>query len=332
MTITTALARAAELGLEITTDAFGRASESAAVRRSLARGAHVRVCPGVYAATETWRVMTSDRRFEAFVVGMATTMAPGTVFSHSSAAVLLGLPSLWPWPARVDTTIPPASGGRSTGNVRRFGAALRDDEIREVDGFLVTSPARTVLDIARVAPFAHAVATADAALHRKRRPAPLLTLDELAAELEFQRGRSRFAKMRRVAEFATPLSDSVRESESRVLIFELGFPEPVLQHPWFDALGHIGDSDFWWPEYGLVGEYDGLSKYLKEEFLGGRTTAQAVMAEKTREDRIRRLGPRFTRWDTPVLNSRPRFARQLLESGLPQLRPARYSNGRQRLA
>ncbi|GAA4176096.1 hypothetical protein [Gryllotalpicola koreensis] len=326
MTHSRALVRAAELGLELTTDSRGRATESDAIRRDVAKGLRVRVSRGVFAETQAWQSKGPDERFLAFVAGIATTLASDVVFSHNSAAVLLGLPRLGSWPDKVEVTIPPASGGRSTGNLRRYGAVLRDDEIIEVDGFLVTSAPRTVMDVARTSSFSQGVALADAALHRKRRPT-LMTLDELAAELEYQRGRAAFAKMRRVAEFATPLSDSVRESQSRVLIHELGFPPPVLQQEWFDSDGHIGDTDFWWPEHGLVGEFDGRVKFVKPELMNGRTIEQVVLAEKTREDRIRARGPRFARWDTPYLQRPPRLARLLVEAGLPQHLRSRYTPG-----
>ncbi|MFC4245261.1 hypothetical protein ACFOYW_17970 [Gryllotalpicola reticulitermitis] len=322
-----AAARAMELGLDLTTDARGRAIESDAIRRDVEREFRVKLSRGVYATTEIWQSKSPDERFEAFVIGIAASLADDVVFSHNAAAVLTGLPRLGPWPHQVEVTIPPASGGRSTGNVRRYGAALRDDEVVEMSGFLITSVPRTIVDLARTSSFAQGVAVADAALHRKRRPTPLMSVDELAAELEYQRGRSRFVKMRRVAEFASPLSDSVRESHSRVLIHELGFPPPVLQQPWFDAEGHIGDTDFWWPEHDLVGEFDGYVKFIKAEFTRGRSVDQVVLAEKTREDRIRARGPRFARWDTPYLRAPRRLARLLVDAGLPARPRSRYSYG-----
>ena len=313
-----------ELGLDLTTDSRGRATESVGIRRDVLRGVRVKVSRGAYAPTALWRAKGPDERFRAFVLSIAATVSDEVVFSHNSAAVLLGLPRLGPWPNKVEVTIPPASGGRSTGNIRRYGAALRPDEIVELNGILMTSVPRVAVDIARTSTFAQGVALADAALHRKRKPNPLMSLDQLAAELDYQRGRSRFVKMRRVAEFATPLSDSVRESQSRVLIHELGFPAPTLQQSWFDADGYIGDTDFWWREHNLVGEFDGQVKFVKPEFMNGRTVDQVVLAEKKREDRIRALGPRFARWDTPYLEPRTRLARLLLAAGLPQHPRARY--------
>lgn len=317
MTAVHAIALAEELGIEIVTDANGRRVESDGIRRAAARGDYVRVAPAAYLDTARWRALDADGRFRAFLVGMATGMREDTVFSHRSAAFMLKISMLGRWPSRVETTAPPAPGGRSSTNVRRYGAPLRDDEIVELAGFRVTSPARTVADLARTATFADAVAAADSALHRKRRGGPLLTLEELHAEADSQKERKGFVRLGAVAGFATPLSDSVRESQSRVLIHELGFPPPVLQQSWYDSLGRIGDSDFWWPDHDLVGEYDGHTKYIKPEYLRGRTPGQTVEDEKRREDRIRATGQKVTRWQTEHL-TRAGLARKLAEAGLPQ--------------
>ena len=69
-------------------------------------------------------------------------------------------------------------------------------------------------------------------------------------------------------------------------------PEPQLQFKVYDELGNlIGITDFAWPEFGLLGEFDGKIKYgrlLKK----GETASDAVVREKEREDRIREI----TRW------------------------------------
>lgn len=56
-----------------------------------------------------------------------------------------------------------------------------------------------------------------------------------------------------------------------------------------DAEGFIGRTDFFWPELGVIGEFDGDAKYLDENLLGGQSTQEAVLAEKKREDRLRAL-------------------------------------------
>jgi hypothetical protein len=183
-----------------------------------------------------------------------------------------------------------------------------------------------VIDIARTRGFAAGVASADAAQHRKPTPRPLLTVAQLEAAVDRFGDGFGHAKVARVASFATPLSDSVKESESRVLIHEFGFPEPVLQKEWWDDEGHAADSDFWWPEFNRVGEYDGRSKYEKDEYLKGRSAAVVVLAEKRREDRIRALGAGVTRWDSDELARRTPVLRKLVAAGLPIVGPHRRAS------
>jgi hypothetical protein len=314
-----AIAFAYQLGLIVNFDARGRRSESEALGRGVTRGTHLRLVPGVFVAKATWDAASETSRALMRITAVASTLSPDTVFSHTAAAIGMGLPLLGSAPARIDVTIPTGNGGRGSRNVFRHVAPLDDTEVIRLGGFWLTSPARTIADLARTLPFTEAVATADAALHRKRKPRPLLTLDELSAAVETQQQRWGAAKLRRVAEFATPLSDSVKESQSRCLIHLAGFPAPVLQQEWRDRRGLIGYSDFWWPEHNLVGEYDGLVKYLKEEFRRGRTESQVVVDEKRREDRLRACGPRVTRWVNTDLTP-ARLTRHLVEAGLPLLR------------
>jgi len=317
-----AIALALELGLIVNFDARERRVDSDALARGVARGTHLRLVPGVFVEAAAWNAADRFTRFRMRFLAVATTMEPDVVFSHLTAATCLGLPVLGELPDRIDVTIPPSTGGRSSGNVRRHAAVLSDQEIIRVGGFLVTSPARTVADIARSESFTRAVATADAALRIKRKPSPLLTLDEFAQVVELDRNRYGAAKLRRVAAFATTLSDSVRESESRCLIHLAGFPAPVLQQEWRDHDGLVGYSDFWWPDHGLIGEYDGHIKYVKPEFMKGRTLSEVIEDEKRREDRMRALGPRVTRWVTTDLTL-ARLTAHLTRAGLPLIRAPR---------
>ena len=81
-------------------------------------------------------------------------------------------------------------------------------------------------------------------------------------------------------------------------------PAPQLQYEVFDAHGRlVGRTDFAWPAYGLLGEFDGRGKYLRS-FKPGQSVTDVVLAEKAREDRIREI----TRW-TFVRITWPELAR-----------------------
>jgi len=63
----------------------------------------------------------------------------------------------------------------------------------------------------------------------------------------------------------------------------------VLQYEVRDARGRIvGRTDFAWPDYGVLGEFDGMVKYTRH-LRPGESPGDALRREKVREDRIREL-------------------------------------------
>ncbi|WFR66564.1 hypothetical protein P9139_17600 [Curtobacterium flaccumfaciens] len=73
------------------------------------------------------------------------------------------------------------------------------------------------------------------------------------------------------------------------MMHDVGLPEPVLQHE-FRAGGRlIARVDFWFPDQGVVVEFDGLAKYRDPALRGGRTADEVLVAEKLREDDVRSL-------------------------------------------
>ena len=106
-----------------------------------------------------------------------------------------------------------------------------------------------------------------------------------------------------------------------------GSPAPVLQHAFYDSDGFIGRTDFFWPEYGVIGEFDGDAKYLDDDLLGDRTAREAVLAEKKREDRLRALGYTVVRWDWKAVTKPELLGQKLAAAGLPaQKSPPRGLN------
>lgn len=117
----------------------------------------------------------------------------------------------------------------------------------------------------------------------------VLTLDQLD---EASRRRSAIRAHRRfrtVRSFVDGRSGSPGESLSRAVLHDRGWPPPILQQPFYDRSGLIGYVDFWWPQFGVIGEFDGYVKYSQGRYLRGATPADAVVAEKRREDRLRAL-------------------------------------------
>ena len=90
------------------------------------------------------------------------------------------------------------------------------------------------------------------------------------------------------------------------------------------ADGRYFDTDFKWRNSRngrpLIGEFDGLGKYLKDDQLGGLSPGQAVVKEKQREDALRALdGSDFMRWGMQEVRH-PHKLRALAElHGVPRV-------------
>lgn len=188
-----------------------------------------------------------------------------------------------------------------------------------VDGLLVTSPARTVLDLAARRTFRFAVVAADAALRADRfgRIRPLTTKDELRRVWQQRMPFAAHVRAAAVIGFAEPGAESPLESVSRVTMRQIGTPRARLQVPYRDEDGFIGWVDFDWPEFGVVGEADGAAKYLDSAQRAGRTAEQVVLEEKRRDDRLRVLPRTVVRWSWADANDPAALARRLTRAGLP---------------
>lgn len=148
---------------------------------------------------------------------------------------------------------------------------------------------------------------------------PPLDRGELESGIDGPYTAAAARRIRAVLGFADPASGSPGESVSRALMYRLGFKIPLLQAEIRDARGLAGFTDFDWPEDGVCGEFDGLAKYRKLEYLQGRTPAEVVVDEKRREDRIRSTGRRVVRWTWSELSTPAKFAAYLDSAGVPRL-------------
>lgn len=303
------------LSRDVTT-AGARATLFARVRR----GELVVVLRGAYVPVEVWAALDADAHYRAMVHAAAALAERESVFSHHSAAALWRLPVVGAWPHRVHVVAPGADGGRSSSTVFRHTVGM-PDAVQSIEGLSVTTLARTVVDLARVTPFGQAVVFADAALHRTAHPiggVPSTSLDraQLHGELAGVPLRQGTAKIFEVIEFADGAADRPGESLSRVSMLRAGITMPLLQIPLLGASGRRYFVDFWWPEFNVIGEFDGRDKYRRPEFLRGRTPEQALYDEKLREDDLRAAGHGMSRWSWEVAVSPRKLAAHLAIAGV----------------
>jgi hypothetical protein len=229
----------------------------------------------------------------------AAQVCAGSVISHRSAALVHRLPVLT-LPPRPEITVPPHGTGGTAGALLHR-ATLRAADVTSVDEAPVTSIARTLVDIGRSTPNAAAVITMDAAPHRG-----LTTDSELDDVVLACWNWPGIRRAVRALDRADGRAESPLESISRLVLRWLGLPMADLQaelHDEFDVL--VGRADFYWPEYGVVGEADGHMKY------DGRA---ALLDEKRRQERLEQLGLIVVRWDWADVTRRPNHLRERIES------------------
>jgi very-short-patch-repair endonuclease len=187
---------------------------------------------------------------------MLTVADRPAVASHETAARIHGLDLLNAPPEDLVTlTRPP---GRFAG--RRRQTRFRTAEVvpghrAKCSGVPVTTPARTVVDLARTTPFMDGVVVADSALRLRK-----VTKAEMDAVLDRCGGWPGLDKARRVVAFGDERSESVLESCARVVFDRRGLDPPELQVP-IDTSGGVYRVDFYWRKYWTIAEADGLLKY-----------------------------------------------------------------------
>lgn len=259
--------------------------------RSMRRtGAVRRLRPGVSVNAEAWNALTHDDERRALIKGTVPYLTDGAVVSHTSAALMHGLPVIDGESEAVHVTRAQTAGGFRRGHLHTHSGRLDGSAITVVDGMHITSAARTVVDCACTMSLEASVTLADNALYRG-----LTSTGELEATLASVGRRRGNARAAMVVELADPGGQSVGESLSRMLFLRMGLPTPSLQLKVYDGRYCVGQSDFAWPEFRTLGEFDGKIKYC--EFLKpGERPGDAVWREKKREDALRRLGWEVVRW------------------------------------
>jgi hypothetical protein len=282
-------------------------------------GSELRVARGAYVEAEPWLLLSDRDRYLLTIRAVAATRRHDMPLSHWSAAAVHNLPILGDWPSKAHLTVGKVSGGRSRRDIVKHALQIPDADLVEVDGLVVTSVARTVLDMAVASSYLTSIMIVDRALlvDRFGRHPPLASRDELW-EAFARRGNFRGARRaEEVIRFGATRAESPLESVSRANMRLIHCPMPELQVPFADHRGHIGDGDFYWRQWKTVGEADGRAKYLDPGLRNERSPARVVVDEKVREDRIRALGESVTRWPWEVGVNPARHREHLRRAGIP---------------
>ncbi len=323
------------------------AGQKTAFRAEILSGRVTKVRRGMYAPTlppNTPSWLVDERRHLNLVHATADAMV-APIFTGFSALALFGLPTYGRWPDEAFVMSNSRNGRRRPGVVAIAGSYA--PEITEVDGRAVTSIEFTLIQVCRTGTLAAALAAVDAALWvpRSGTRGPRTTLARLRAAHERLLPYPGSRRTEAVLARATTKSETVLETASRLVIEELGFEAPVLQHRfWLPDLDTEAFVDFMWPSVGAVGEADGRKKYLgamkptvRPDARGERGAAARsadelaalrVVAEKDRENAIRRQAAAFDRWDWGEMVRKTPIEQRLVRMSVPRTRPRRALIGR----
>jgi len=208
--------------------------------------------------------------------------------SHFAAAIALEVPTYGPL-VRPCLTVASGTDLRHLADAHLHRATVLPEDVVEIGGFRVLGVARTVLDIAREHGVIAGVVAADHALNRG-----LIDQTELEAMLARMTRWPGQQRARSTVASADGRAESPLESVSRMRMLEAGLPAPELQVEFCDQNGeYITQSDFYWPEFGVVGEADGASKYDEE----GRVR----LRQDETHTGLLRTGLEVVRWGWPDL-------------------------------
>ena len=172
----------------------------------------------------------------------------GALLSHHSAATLW---ALRPGTARpVHVTIPEGRTGPSpTGVVVHRSRTISERDVRLHEGLPVTSPARTILDVAATLADRDVERLLDEGLFTKRL-VKRAEIDDVLDRVGKHPGRARLARVAR-AHTRSSKTDSPPEEALLRLLRAAGMPEAKLQVQVLDYR-----LDFFWPELRLAVEVD----------------------------------------------------------------------------
>jgi putative AbiEi antitoxin of type IV toxin-antitoxin system len=254
------------------------------IRMRIRAGRWVRLCRGAYAVVDPAeqacpRWERERRQHVRIAQAIQHRLDVRAAISHQSAVAAHGLPTWGLDLGKVHVTRLSGHGRSDDEVVQHAGCLGEGDLVMTSTGAVLTTVARSVVEAARLTTYQSAVVMTDAALNRR-----LVSADDLAAALEVVRRRPGASTAVKAVGFADAGAESPGESRLRVLLADQGLPTPVLQAELLEPAGtFVARVDFLFPDERVVVEFDGETKY-------GDRPADAVIAEKWREDRIRELG------------------------------------------
>ncbi len=284
--------RRAPLPLHLTTGSFAlRAADQAGVTRTRTAAKDlVTVSRGI-------RVPVAPAPSGAAALRAYTGLDDESVLSVGSAA------RLWaaPLPGRLEEDwrihVARRRGFSPPRRVNVVGHLLTflPDEVVELDGVRLTSPARTWLDLATVLGVDELVVAGDALVcgHGPEFPVPrepLCAVEELRALVARHPGSRGVRKARAAVELIRVGADSPPETRLRLALVRAGLPEPVLNHiVWGGAGAPVLWPDAAYPQWRVALQYEGAHHNGQDQYLRDIRRADTAAFSGWLEVRVSRL-------------------------------------------
>lgn len=227
--------------------------------RALVRNGDVRtICRGVYISSDVPDSLGLRAAALTRVVPERAVVCRRTAaWLHGVDVLALGANLHVP---PVEILVPAETATVRRRDVLGYSGVLREDEVDDVDGVLVTSPVRTALDLGRWSPLLDGVASLDAMLH-----AGLVTMDELHDGLARLRGYRHKLRLEQALDLADARAESPQESRLRVrLVVYAKLPWPEVQFV-VPVVGGEFRLDLAYVEVKVAVEYDGEEYHSRPE-------------------------------------------------------------------
>lgn len=304
-----------DTGVALRREMLERGANDKQIKASVRAGVLHRIRRGAYTTADQWAEATATERHRLRCVAALRVMPGRVALTHTSALIAHGI-NVWGADlSSVHVTRLDGACGRTCAGIRHHEGTVEEGDVAPTAaGLLATTPLRAVVEHASISSVVSGLVSTDHALNQER-----FDVDELHAYHEHVLHWPGMRQMQLVVRLADGRSESPGETRTRHLCWRSGLPAPQLQYEVHDAWGRlVGRTDFAWPEYGLLGEFDGRGKYLRG-LKQGQSVADVVLAEKAREDLIREItGWMFVRITWPELShyeeTAERIRRQLLRA------------------
>lgn len=258
---------------------------------------------GVYAVGH--RVLSQQGRWMAAVLASG----PGAALSHEAAAASWGLRTTAR--SRIDVTAPAKRGSRR--GIRFHSAVLPADEVTVAGGVPVTTPPRTLLDLAgAVRPHALARAVDEA---EALRLTDVLSLADLVDRHPTSRGVAALRRILAAGGLGAAITRSELEDRFLGFLDDAGLPRPAV-NALLELRGGPVEADCVWHGARVVAELDGYAHH---------GTRAAFERDRARDRRLQAAGWRVIRITWRQLHDEPGAVaaevRALLCPSRPSLSP-----------